>query len=171
MVSVEQAEKVGCGIGKDACPMRQSDSKMPADIRLKKNLVIVADRDNVLFPRCAIFIVRWRGRGRRLAPNEVTSEARQYFGAAPIYGGSVDVPARGPWKRVCRVRFLRYRRYGLSIDPNDPENQIADPNGHADLEHELDFSKYDVWLYSCRGSFKLALPGNCQYGAAGFEKP
>lgn len=148
-VSVEQSRRVGCAKGN--CPMKLDDEAMPSDITLPKTFVLVHDTEGVVLGKCDFYVVRWRP-GR--APNAVPAAAQKYFGeGAQIQGGSVEVPA-GPWKRVCRVRFIRYRRHGYE----------------KGFEHEYDVP---VWLFSCAKplAWKIELPTGCVVTERGFIRP
>lgn len=150
-VSVEQARLVGCG---KVCPMKLDDTAMPSDIELPKNYVLVHDTEGTLFGRCDFYIVRWSGRGGRVMnPEAVPSAVKQYFGRnANVRGGSVEIP-EGPWKRVCKIEFIRYRRPGYA----------------KGFEHRYDSPQM---LYVCERplAWRLPLP-NCIVTHRGFEKP
>src|SRR5262245_41136563 len=114
-VSLEQARKVG----EDARVVRDGivswKRPMPSDAKLPPDYVMVNDAAGRLLSKCDIYVVKWRNAGRR-ETSEIhrsdLSAARDYFGSgAQIRSGFIEVP-RGPWRRVGRVRLIRYMRYG-----------------------------------------------------------
>lgn len=152
-VSVEQARLVGCG---KVCPMKLDDEAMPSDVRLPKNYVLVHDTEGTILGKCDFYVVKWRGNGGRAAnPDALPEAVTKYFGnETPIRAGSVEIPD-GPWKRVCQVRFIRYRRHGYH---------------EKGFEHEWAAPQ---WLYVCERplAWKVPLPAGCQVTEKGFERP
>ena len=149
-VSVEQVKKVG--------RHKLDADKMPADVVLPEDFVLVHDTAGSLLNRCELFIVRWHKGGTDLAPNRTSralADAREYFGRdVPLQMGEVDVP-KGPWHRVAKVAFIRYRRAG---------------NSGGMYEHEYDTP---VFLLDTTKplAWKLALPDRCVVDARGFVRP
>lgn len=137
----------------------------PADVRFRPGFVLVHDTESTIFPRCDVFIVRFRP--RRGSPElfmnpDALKTARDYFGdTARIQGGSVDVP-QGPWERVAAIKFIRYTRH-----PRVPKEVPLFAGGH---EHEYHPA---VWLYVCRRplAWKLSLAGGCIVDDRGFVVP
>jgi hypothetical protein len=150
-VSVEQAKNVGCG--PDYCPMALNDKAMPPDIKLPAGFVLVHDASGGVFNKCDFYCVRWHGAIREkveISPAD-REIARRYFKNARPQVGEVDTPV-GPWRRICKVKFIRYRRPGY-------------PRG---FEHPYDPA---VWLYGCDNALKLSLPGGCVVDDRGFVWP
>lgn len=148
-VSVEQVREVGDH------PL--DELAMPSDIRLKSNFVLVQDTSGLLFDRCHMHIVRWHGVRRSLQSVRANSVqvARQYFGnGIPISVGEVEVP-EGPWQRVAKVKYIRYRRYGYA---------------KANYEHPFN---PPVFLYATQRplAWKLKLPNGCIVDERGFVRP
>src|SRR6185503_17610052 len=125
-VSVDQLRRYGCGNGTSKAPKecRLDPKRVPSDIRIPRSHVLVHDTTGYLLDPCEFYVVRWRGGSRRrVAPNDnderALIDAENYFineGGAPvpIRDGSVEIP-EGPWRRVARVKFIRYRRAGYQI--------------------------------------------------------
>lgn len=149
-VSVEQVAKVG--------RHKLDADKMPSDVVLPSNYVLVHDTTGSLLNRCELFIVRWHKGGAESVPDEASAavaDARAYFGSnVALQLGEVDVP-KGPWHRVTKVAFIRYRRAG---------------NTGGMYEHEFDAP---VLLYDTVRplAWKLALPDRCVVDARGFVRP
>lgn len=148
-VSSEQARKVGVH------PL--DDTKMPSDIALPADFVVVHDTSATLFDPCHMHIVKWR-RGRKglsTVHNKDVQVARKYFGRnSQLKVGDVEVP-QGPWKRVAKISFIRYRREGYA---------------KGNYEHEF---KPPVYLYSTTNplAWKLRLPNGCIVDERGFVRP
>ena len=148
-VSSEQAARVGVH------PL--DDTKMPSDIELPADFVLVHDTSGVLFDRCHMYIVRWRSAGKKLADvhQDDVKVAREYFGkGSRLNVGDVEVP-EGRWNRIAKIRFIRYRRAG---------------HARGNYEHEFD---PPVYLYSTQGglAWKLRLPDGCIVDERGFVRP
>lgn len=149
-VSVEQVKKVG--------RHKLDAEKMPSDIELPGDYVLVHDTAGSLLSRCELFIVRWHKAGTNLVPSKesrAVTDAREYFGRdVPLQLGEVDIP-EGAWQRVAKVAFIRYRRVG---------------NSGGMYEHEYDTP---VFLYDTTKplAWKLALPNGCIVDARGFVHP
>jgi hypothetical protein len=148
-VSVEQAKRVGDH------PL--DERKMPSDITLPADFVLVHDTSGLLFDRCHMHIVRWRGGRKKLngAREKDVQVAHTYFGRnVAINVGEVEVP-EGPWSRVAKVKYIRYRRQG---------------NAKGNYEHPFD---PPVFLYSTQRplSWKLKLPNGCIVDERGFVRP
>jgi hypothetical protein len=148
-VSVEQVRAVGSHA--------LDPYKMPSDIVLPAKYVLVHDATGIILTPCDLYAVKWHRSGAKraleIAPEDLTA-AHDYFGDdAALRSGSIDIPD-GPWKRLARVKFIRYRRYGFS---NHFEHEYAPA---VDL------------LYSKRPlAWKLALPEGCVVDARGFVVP
>lgn len=162
-VSAEQAKRTGIH--------KLDEGKMPSDIKLKRDFVIVHDTEATLFNKCDFHIVKWKS-GRQPNDEGMTEEelkaAQGYFGEeARLKTGKVEVPA-GPWKKVTKVRVIRYTRYGVKAVSAD--NFEFDPKGHVDFEHI--FSEA-VSLEVCRSplAWKLPLPSGCSVTPHGFVVP
>lgn len=148
-VSVEQARKVG------RHPL--DEEKMPSDVFLPPDYVVVHDTSGILFDRCHMHIVKWRGGRKRLhnVRNLDVHSTSKYFGSdAKISVGEVEVP-EGPWKKTAKIAFIRYRRTG---------------NLKGNYEHDFDPC---VFLYSTQRplSWKLRLPNGCIVDERGFVRP
>lgn len=147
-VSSEQARKVGVH------PL--NDKQMPSDVVLPKNFVLVHDTSGTLFDACEMFIVKWLG-GRKSISNVYEDDikiAQEYFGSGTNIGvGSVEVP-QGPWKKIAKMRFIRYQRHGYA----------------KGFEHEYSPA---VFLYSTQRplAWKLKLPKGCIVDERGFVRP
>lgn len=136
-----------------------------SDIRFPAGFVLVHDTEGTVFPRCDVYIVRFRA--RRVAPESYMSEhhlrtAREYFGdTARIQGGSVDHPS-GPWARVAKIQIVRYTRH-----PRVASEVAKFAGGH---EHEY---APPVWLYSSQRplAWKLSMPSGCIIDERGFVVP
>ena len=150
-VSVEQARKIGCN--ESECKEHLDESAMPSDIKLPASFVLVHDTEGTLLSRCDFYVVRWKG-ARADNPEDLPKAVRKYFGnEARIQAGSVDIP-EGPWKKVCKVAFIRYRRPGFE----------------KGFSHGYDPA---VTLYVTKKplAWKLALPEGCVVTERGFIKP
>lgn len=142
----------------------------PSDIRLPTNYVLVHDAAGAVFPRCELFVVRWRGRGGSpRVDSEDMKYAREYYGERTrIVRGSVDVPS-GPWKRIASVRAVRYRRQSIPDHLRAPGE-----NKTRELEHAFkSVAMPSTVLYSTRGplAWKLSLPNGCIIDDRGFIVP
>ena len=73
-------------------------------------------------------------------------------------------------KKVCKVRFVRYTRYGVAPDPADNTKIIHKSGGHVNLEHGYD-PLVDLYETKSPLAWKLALPAGCVITASGFEAP
>jgi hypothetical protein len=137
----------------------------PADIRFPAGFVLVHDTESSIYPRCDVFVVRWRARRgspEKFMDQDALKTARDYFGdRARIQRGSVEVPA-GPWSYVCNVKFIRYTRH-----PRTAREVPLFAPGH---EHEYSPA---VRLYSCTRplAWKLSLAGGCIVDDRGFVVP
>lgn len=148
-VSIEQVHKVGDH------PL--DEHAMPSDIVLPRSFVLVHDTSGALFNRCHMNFVRWGGGGRK--PNNARTHdvqvARNYFGRnVRIASGNVEVP-EGPWRRVAKVKYIRYRRAG---------------HARGNYEHPFD---PPVYLYETEKplAWKLKLPNGCIVDDRGFVRP
>lgn len=148
-VSTEQAERVGIH------PL--DDAKMPSDIVLPKDYVIVNDPSGRYLRKCDYYVLPWSNiapNGARLTTN-VARMVADYFGedANPQHGG-VDIPD-GKWHRVAQIAFIRYRREG------DLRGNYEHPYNPA------------VWLYDTNKplAWRIALPTGCVVDARGFVWP
>jgi len=148
-VSLEQAKKVG------RHPL--DEEKMPSDIFLPDEFVVVHDTAGILFDRCHMHVVKWRNSRKRM-PNvreSYAQDAYRYFGEeAEITLGDVEIP-QGPWKKVAKIAYIRYRRTGKH---------------KGNYEHDFDPC---VFLYSTQRplSWKLRLPNGCIVDERGFVRP
>lgn len=145
-VSVEQVKKVG------RYPL--DEEKMPSDVFLPEDFVVVHDTAGILFDRCHMHIVKWR-KGRKRTMNGSDPDVSKYFGKnAEIQVGDVEIP-QGPWKKRGKIAFIRYRRTG---------------NLKGNYEHDFDPC---VFLYSTQRplSWKLRLPNGCIVDERGFVRP
>lgn len=129
---------------------------IPSDIRLPPAYVLVNDAAGRLLDRCEIYIVRWRNNKRREVSDIHRADlaaAQDYFGSgASIRNGFVDIP-KGPWKRVVRVRYIRYERFGFD----------------KPFEHRYDPA---VDLFSTQPlAWRIPLPEGCVIDSRGFVRP
>lgn len=107
-VSSEQVERTGVH--------SLDDSKMPSDIVLPDDYVLVQDPTGRHLSKCDFYVVRWQN----VAPNsgklsgKVKEIALDYFGdGAKIKRGSVELPEIDcQWNSVAEIAFIRYRRAG-----------------------------------------------------------
>lgn len=152
-VSTEQVQKFG--------RHKLDPVKMPSDVRIKRDYVLVHDTTNYLLNPCDFYILRWRGGRGVLQENAAETDqalidAQNYFGTdMPIRGGSVDIPEKGVrWVRVGKIAFIRYRRAGYE---KPFEHEYATP----------------VDLYDCQRplAWRLPLPTGCVVDERGFVKP
>lgn len=148
-VSTEQADRVGVH--------HLDDGKMPSDIALPEDFVLVHDTSGVLFDRCHMYIVRWHSATKTVSDvhQDDIKAARSYFGnGSRLKVGDVEVP-EGRWNRIGEIRFIRYRRAG---------------NARGNYEHEF---KPPVVLYSTQSglAWKLRLPDGCIVDERGFVRP
>jgi hypothetical protein len=148
-VSTEQARRVG--------ETKLDPVAMPSDIKLPPSYVLVHDATGRLLEKCDIYIVRWRS-SRRKQVSEIhqndLAAAQDYFGPnAPIRGGFVEIPT-GPWKRVARVRFIRYSRFGFATP----------------FEHRYD-PPVDLSSTTRPLAWRLPLPEGCVIDNRGFVRP
>lgn len=154
-ISVEQARRVGCS--PTSCPTALSESRMPSDIVLPPEFVLVHDTSGEVFDRCELHVVRWRSsRGARLQnlSGRALDDAVEYFGGSQNFRmGSVELP-KGPWRKVCDVQLVRYRRPGFK----------------KGFEHLWD---PPVVLSACERplAWKLSLPDRCVIDERGFVRP
>lgn len=152
-ISVEQARAVGCG--PLVCPPKLNESAMPSDIRLPRDFVLVHDESGEVFPRCELWILRWRNSNGHASEVQGPAEAtaRAYFGRNNWRVGAVEIP-QGPWEPLTKIRLVRYRRPGYD-------------NGFEHLFQQ------DVMLYySPRPlAWKLSLPNGCVVNSHGFVRP
>lgn len=158
-VSVEQWRAYGS-------PKREADlngkmppeSELPSDITIPDDFVLIHDTQAALFNRCEIYIVKWHGsgakHGRTMHPDDANA-AREYFGSrSRLEYGDVEIP-EGPWQRLCKTAFIRYRRQG----------EHAAPYEHPWNPH--------VWILDCQRplAWKLKLPNGCIVDDRGFVRP
>jgi hypothetical protein len=160
-VSLQQARRVGCG--PQVCEVRLDERKMPSDIKLPRDYVLVHDTTGDLLSRCEFYVLKYHrtrtNRVSQLHPGDVEA-ALDYFsmGDNPkdtirLETGAVVTP-RGPWKRVAKIRLIRYRRHNYKMG----------------FEHLYD---PPVWLsFSERDhAWKLSLPASCVVHEEGFVRP
>lgn len=156
LVSTEQAQRLGV----NKADLRQGDGQVLAvtpDIRLPAGYVFVNDASGRLMSKCDIYVVKWRNSRRRestdIHPTDL-AVAEEYFGSgAPIRSGFVDLP-KGPWKRVARVRFIQYSRFG---SPKPFQHRYDPP---VDLQS----SKNPL-------AWKIPMPDGCIIDSRGFVRP
>lgn len=131
---------------------------MPSDVVLPDDYVLVHDPVGTLLNKCDLYVVRWRNATRNRAPTvrpELLRSARAYFGSGSrITRGTVDIP-KGPWHRVAKVQFIRYRREGDDSNPYEHEYDVP-----VSL---LDSTRPLAW--------RLPLPEGCIVSARGFVRP
>jgi len=166
-VSLEQAEEVGCY--SPSCDLHRDDEAMPSDIdTIPKDFVLVHDTEAAILPKCELYVLRWRGT-RRDASGALPSAVTEYFGKERPRSGGVEIPD-GPWKKVCKVRFIRYTRYGVAVDPEDKTKIVMRSGGKIPFEHGYD---PPVDLHVCKRplAWKLSLPDSCVITAHGFISP
>jgi hypothetical protein len=147
-VSTEQVKAVG------RHPL--SETEMPSDIKLPKGYVLVHDANGVLFNRCHFYVVKWQSTRTSLSKvhEDDIKVAQEYFDNAPnLQVGAIQAP-KGPWKRIAKVQFIRYNRYGYD----------------KGFEHEYDPT---VFLYSTHNplAWRLTLPNGCIVDERGFVNP
>lgn len=160
-ISVEQARRVKCG--PKSCPTALDERAMPSDIKLPRGYVLVHDTTGDLLSRCELYVLKWHRSGTNrvsnLHKNDVEA-ARTYFsmGDNPtdtirLETGKVILPS-GPWKRVAKIRLIRYRRHNYQMG----------------FEHLYD---PPVWLHKSASSqsWKLSLPSSCVVHEEGFVRP
>lgn len=160
-VSLERAKQIGCGPG--SCPTALDEKAMPSDIKLPRGYVLVHDTTGDLLSRCELYVVKYHqtrvNNVEKLHKNDVEA-ARTYFsmGDNPtdtihLQTGRVFMP-KGPWKRVAKIRLIRYRRHNYQLG----------------FEHLYD---PPVWLYKSESSrsWKLSLPSGCVVHEEGFVRP
>lgn len=149
-VSVEQVRAVG--------RHKLDYYKMPSDIRVPAEFVLVQDTTGSVLRRCDFYVVRARSSASRvLAVNheQVLRDAREYFGNdTRMSSAKVDIP-KGPWHRLGKVQFIRYRRWG---------------NAKGFYEHEYEPS-VDLFGTRSPSALRLALPDGCVVDSRGFGKP
>lgn len=145
-VSVEQTKKVGIH------PL--DEAAMPSDIILPPDFVVVQDENGILFDRCHMHVVRWHPKRTRLSKNDIEVAQRYYGRSVKPRGGEVEVP-KGPWRRVAKIAFIRYRR----------EGELK-----GNYEHPF---KPHVFLYATKNplAWKLKLPDGCIVDERGFVRP
>jgi hypothetical protein len=105
-VSTEQVRRVGAH--------ELNDKKMPSDLVCPPSYVLVGDPSGTMFDNCHFYVVKWsqsRAKRSNIEP-EAKERADEYFGSTRgLQVGSVDIP-KGPWQRVAKVKYIRYRRFG-----------------------------------------------------------
>ena len=166
-VSLEMADSLGCH--EPACDLHLRDDKMPSDIdMISRSFVLVHDTEAAVLPRCQLYVLRWRG-GKTRDASTPPSAVAEYFGNERPKHGAVEIP-EGPWKKVCKVRFIRYTRYGVGVDPNDRTNVVMRPGSHIDYEHGFDPCAI---LSVCKKplAWRLSLPNSCVINSHGFVSP
>ncbi len=148
-VSTEQARRIG--------ERKLDPVAMPSDIRLPPSYVLVNDASGRLLNKCDIYVVRWRTSRRREVSDVHRADlaaAQDYFGSsAQIRSGFVDIP-RGPWKRVARVRFIRYSRFGFN----------------KAFEHRYQ-APVDLLSSIQPLAWRIPLPEGCVIDSRGFVRP
>jgi hypothetical protein len=148
-VSVEQTKRLG--------EKKLDPVAMPSDIRIPPSYVLVNDATGRILDKCDIYVVKWRnknGRSRAEIDSADRAAAEEYFRTgAQIRSGFVELP-RGPWRRVGRIRFIRYERHGFD----------------RPFEHRYDMPV--ELLYSPRPlAWRLPLPEGCVIDSRGFVRP
>lgn len=136
---------------------------MPSDIVLPPSYVLVQDTTGLLLDRCNFFIVRWRGRRRKLSSDvqpEELQAATEYFGHDRIQEGDVDIPT-GDWSSMrdnegkrLKIAFIRYRRHGYDKPFEHPYEPAV---------HLYENTRVDAW--------RLVLPDGCHVDSRGFVRP
>lgn len=129
-----------------------------SDVKLPRGHVVVHDTTGNLLSQCDLYIVKWHsktGISSSELPHDELRVAREYYGDnVPIKCGSVDIP-QGPWRKVGKVKFIRYFRAGQQQDT---------------YEHE-----YEPAVLLCDSSrplaWRLALPIGCVVDDRGFVWP
>jgi hypothetical protein len=150
-VSVEQVRRVG--------RHKLDYYAMPSDVVIPAEFVLVQDTSGELLRRCDFYIVRAKKGGGMVASPQsriVLHDAQEYFGnGSRMPSGNVDIP-NGPWHRLGKVQFIRYRRWG-----------------HAKAFYEHEYSPTVVLEQTARGAhaWRLPLPGGCQVDSRGFGWP
>lgn len=156
-VSVEQTKLKGPLSDEE----KRNERKLPSDIKIPRNYVLVHDTTGTILDRCDMYVVRWRKTSVRNASNmrtdmneEALRNAQQYFGADDLRFGSVDIP-KGPWHRVARIKHIRYRRVGVHSASYDHEYEVP------------------VDLLYCKKplAWRLPLPNGCIVDERGFVWP
>lgn len=147
-VSAEQAKRTGIH------PL--DDTKMPSDIVLPNDFVLIEDPTGKYLRKCDFYVLRWvDGTLKSGVDTKVARVAADYFGASTrLKQGTVDIPD-GKWHRASQIAFIRYRRAGdLSGNYEHPYN----PN---------------VWLYDTDKpiGWRIALPTGCVVDGRGFVWP
>lgn len=165
-VSLEQAESAGCDAAD--CDLHLDDKNMPADIdMIPASYVLVHDTEAAVLPKCQLFILKARSVKRD--SGRLPKAVKEYFGSERPRTTAVELPS-GRWNKVCKVRFIRYTRYGVAPDPKNPGQVIFKSGGRVPYEHGFD---PPVDLFVCKKplSWKLALPDGCILTTHGFEVP
>lgn len=148
-VSAEQVKLVG------SHPL--DEKKMPSDIVLPPQYVLVHDTAGNTFDRCHMHFVRSRNTRRSVSNLSETDHKviEDYYGSnvTPRIA-EVEVP-KGPWQRVAKIAFIRYRREG-------------DLEGN--YEHPFE---PNVFLYTTKNplAWQLKLPNGCVVDERGFVRP
>lgn len=149
-VSTEQVRRVG--------RHKLDADKMPSDVVLPNDFVLVQDPTGELLSPCDVYVVRWhRQQTQKGHTNNsaLRKHARDYFGSrTPLQVGFVDIP-ESPWQRVATVQFIRYRRAG-------------ELQGMYEHEYEPRVSLFDSQKPL---AWRLPLPEGCVINAHGFVKP
>jgi len=152
-VSVEQSRAAGCTARN--CKIALNDEALESDIKLPHDFVLVHDTQSVVFDRCTLYVVRWRGKRDRIdnVHEDDLKVAEEYFKGPPEAFGAVEVP-RGPWRKIADVQHIRYCRHGV----------VKGFNHHF---HPA------VTLYACERplAWKLKLPNGCVITDHGFIRP
>jgi hypothetical protein len=133
---------------------------MPAaDVKLPRGYVVVHDTTGALLSKCDLYIVKWysnSGATPSELPHDELKAARDYFGPdTPIKCGSVDIPPDKAWRKLGRVRFIRYFRAGHQQD---------------DYEHEFD-PAVDLFDMKRPLAWRMPLPNGCVVDDRGFVWP
>lgn len=161
-VTVDQIRAYGCGNGQSKAKKecRLDPARLPSDVRIPRSHVLVHDTTGQLLSKCELYVVRWRGaKTPRLQHQDpAIMDAEKYFmdqhgNPVPIRGGSVEIP-EGPWRRVAKVKLIRYRRAGYQ-KPFEHEYEVP-----VELE---DTMRPLAW--------RLPLPEGCVIDNRGFVRP
>jgi len=150
-VSVEQVRRVG--------RHKLDYYAMPSDAVIPAEFVLVQDTSGEVLRRCDFYIVRAKSSGT-IVPQDtndkVLRDAEDYFrGGRRLSTTNVDIP-NGPWHRLGKIQFIRYRRWG-----------------HAKGFYEHEYSPTVALEQTGRGSiaWRLPLPNGCQVDSRGFGWP
>lgn len=149
-VSVEREKQTGAH--------ELDEKRMPSDIVIPAGYVLVGDTTGAVFDRCNFYVVKWHDGGQRVGTakgNEALQHAQEYFGdGATLRSGAVDIP-KGPWQRVAKVKYIRYRRVGEHAGSYEHTYEIP-----VDLQY-------------CKSplAWRIPLPQGCVVDERGFVWP